>query len=197
MSCSNILSLSIFNKRVHLENAFPAENAVSAVMQIEVENLWLNEMMALESSGTTSFLKPSRKYLQPDKTKYWTKHRRCKAIVYVDLVVTRSEGHNSRKASQGGRRLSTDDGGMGPFWRIHVFSRVALQRRFHWTLVYIAYICITQSDWPTDPSLPEKVDPTFFPAGNGADATDGPTMHLESTQCKVTEIRRRTDVNVT
>ena len=33
-----------------------------------------------------------------------------------------------------------------------VFFRVVLQRGFHWTV--LAYICITRSDWATDPSLP-------------------------------------------
>ena len=38
----------------------------------------------------------------------------------------------------------------------------------------------TQSDWPTDPSLPKNFD-----AGHGADGTHRPTMHFESAPCNV------------
>ena len=60
-----------------------------------------------------------------------------------------------------------------------MFSRGVLQRRFHWTV----YLRI---------SLPEKLNISqLFDAGNGADRTDGPTMHLESAPCKVNELRQR------
>ena len=50
----------------------------------------------------------------------------------------------------------------------------------------LAHICITQSDWPTDPSLPEKLNISkLFVPGHGADRTDGPTMHFASAPCKV------------
>ena len=42
-------------------------------------------------------------------------------------------------------------------WRFHEVSRAVLQRPFQWT-VYFAYICMTRSDWPPEPSLPERVE---------------------------------------
>ena len=80
------------------------------------------------------------------------------------------------------------------FWPINVFSRVVLQRRFSLDSV-LAYICITQSDWPTDPLLPEKLNISqLFDAGHVADRTDGPTMHFESIPWKINEIRGWTHV---
>ena len=56
-----------------------------------------------------------------------------------------------------------------------------------------AYICITQSDWPTEPSLPEKLEMSqHFDASIGADRIDAPTMHFGSGRCKAKEIRQRT-----
>ena len=58
------------------------------------------------------------------------------------------------------------------------------------------YICITRSDCPTDPSLPEELNISqLFDTCNGADRTDRPTMHFESAPCKVNEIRQRTDAH--
>ena len=59
----------------------------------------------------------------------------------------------------------------------------------------LAYICITQSDWLMDPSLPEKLNISkLLDSGDGADRTDGPTMHFASAPCKVNELRRRLEV---
>ena len=50
-----------------------------------------------------------------------------------------------------------------------------------------------RSDWPTEPSLPEKLYISqLYDEGNRVDRTDGPTMHFKSAPCKVTEIRQRT-----
>ena len=39
----------------------------------------------------------------------------------------------------------------------------------------------TRSDWPTDPSQPEKLKISqLLTQPNGADGTDGPTMHFKS-----------------
>ena len=52
-----------------------------------------------------------------------------------------------------------------------------------------AYICITRSVSLTGPSLPGKLNISqLFDAGNGADRTDGPTMHFESASRKVNEM---------
>ena len=63
--------------------------------------------------------------------------------------------------------------------------------------IVLACTCITQSDWPTDPSLNEKLDVSkLFDSGHGANRTYGPTMHSASAlcNCKVNDIRRRTEV---
>ena len=53
----------------------------------------------------------------------------------------------------------------------------------------LAYIFITQSVSPPDPTLPGKLKISqLFDAGNGADGTDGPTMHFESASGKVNEM---------
>ncbi|CAL8275736.1 unnamed protein product [Boreogadus saida] len=51
-----------------------------------------------------------------------------------------------------------------------------------------------RSDWLTDPLQPERL--TFsqlLNARDGADGTDGPTMHFGIAPCKGNEIRQRTD----
>ena len=60
--------------------------------------------------------------------------------------------------------------------------------------VFVDAAC-SQSDWPTDPSLPEKLNISqLFDTGHRANRTHGLTMHLKSVPCKVKEIRRRTEV---
>ena len=50
------------------------------------------------------------------------------------------------------------------------------------------------SDWLTDPLLPEKLKfSQLLNARDGADGTDGPTMHFRIAPCKVIEIRQRTN----
>ena len=52
-------------------------------------------------------------------------------------------------------------------------------------------VCMKQTDRATYLLLPQKLNISkFFDAGNGADRTDGPTMHFESAPCKVNEIRQ-------
>ena len=53
---------------------------------------------------------------------------------------------------------------------------------------------IQETDWPTDPALPEKLNISQLDAAHGAEWTDGPTMHIASAPCKVNEILRRTEV---
>ncbi|CAL8236436.1 unnamed protein product, partial [Boreogadus saida] len=51
-----------------------------------------------------------------------------------------------------------------------------------------------RSDWLTDPLQPEKLKLSqLLNARDGADGTDGPTIHFRIVQCKVNEIRQRTD----
>ena len=43
----------------------------------------------------------------------------------------------------------------------------------------VSNVWVMQSDWRTDPSLPEKLkNSQLYEAGNGADRTDWPTMHF-------------------
>ena len=76
---------------------------------------------------------------------------------------------------------------MGAFWRIYRFPGCITKAI---SLVSVlAYFYITQSDWPTVPALPEKLNISKL-----FDRTDGPTMHFASAPCKVNEIRRWTEV---
>ena len=51
-----------------------------------------------------------------------------------------------------------------------------------------------RSDWLTDPSQPEKLKfSQLLNASDGADGTDGATMHCGSAPFKVNGIRQRTD----
>ena len=66
---------------------------------------------------------------------------------------------------------------------VSMFSRVLLQRRFYWTVLYIyLHMYITRSDWQTDPLLPEKLKMSqLSDAGNRpTERTDPQCIFLES-----------------
>ena len=72
-------------------------------------------------------------------------------------------------------------------WTNHTFYCFCITKAISLGQCTCTYICITRSDWLTDPSPPVKQSD----ARDGADDTDGPTMHLGSVPGRVNESRQR------